>query len=214
LTPRRIKKFEKVVAQRQFDLTVILENVHDPHNIGAVLRSCDAVGIREIFVIYSDDELSQETLEPGKKSSTGADKWVDIHYFSDSDQCFQKVRKNYEKILCTSLSGRSAKLYDLDLTQSLALLFGNEHKGVSKESLQKCDGNFVIPQMGMVESLNISVACAVTLFEAARQRMENGFYKNNTTNSTAEKKQLFEEYVRRHELALELRKQKRSKSKK
>lgn len=214
LKPRRIKKFEKVAVQRQFNLTVILENVHDPHNIGAVLRSCDAVGIREIFVIYSDVVLSQETLEPGKKSSTGAGKWVDIHYFSDPDPCFQKVRENYEKILCTSLSGRSAKLYDLDLTQSLALLFGNEHKGVSKESLRKCDGNFVIPQMGMVESLNISVACAVTLFEAARQRIEKNLYKNNTTNSTAEKKQLFEEYVRRHELALELRKQKRSKSKK
>lgn len=203
-----------MAAQRQFNLTVILENVHDPHNIGAVLRSCDAVGIREIFVIYSDDELSQETLEPGKKSSTGAGKWVDIHYFSDPDQCFQKVRKNYEKILCTSLSGRATKLFDLDLTQSLALLFGNEHKGVSKESLQKSDGNFVIPQMGMVESLNISVACAVTLFEAARQRMEKGLYKNNSTSSTFEKKQLFDEYLSRHELALELRKQKRSNVKK
>ena len=90
MTPEREEKFEKVVAQRQFDLTVILENVHDPHNIGAVLRSCDSVGIREIFVLYTDDKLTEEKLTIGKKSSSGARKWVDVHYFTDVEKCFKK----------------------------------------------------------------------------------------------------------------------------
>jgi tRNA (guanosine-2'-O-)-methyltransferase len=205
VTPERREKFEKVVSQRQFDLTVILENVHDPHNIGAVLRSCDSVGIREIFVLYTDESLTEENLVAGKSSSSGARKWVDVHYFTDAKKCFEEIKKRYEKVFCTHLSGNAKGLFELDLTQSVALLFGNEHEGVSEEVLKYCDGNFMIPQMGMVKSLNISVACAVTLYEAARQRIEKGFYKTNPTGNENQKKELLKEYVKRHELHLKNR---------
>ena len=202
MTPERKERFEKVVAQRQFDLTVILENVHDPHNIGAVLRSCDSVGIHEIFVLYTDKSLTEENLIVGKRSSSGARKWVDVHYFTDSKKCFKEVKKRYQKVFCTHLDNDAKDLYNLDLTQSVALLFGNEHEGVSEESLQFCDGNFIIPQMGMVKSLNISVACAVSLYEAARQRTEKGFYTFNPSRNESQREALLEEYIKRHELHL------------
>jgi len=96
----------------------------------------------------------------------------------------------------------SKSLYDLDLTTSVALLFGNEHAGVTDETLKLCDGNFLIPQVGMVQSLNISVACAVSIYEAKRQRLAKGFYKNNPTMTEAEQEELFQTYERRHELKI------------
>jgi tRNA (guanosine-2'-O-)-methyltransferase len=202
VTPERKEKFEKVVAQRQLNLTVILENVHDPHNIGAVLRSCDSVGISEIFVLYTDKALTEENLVAGKRSSSGARKWVDVHYFTDAKKCFEEVGKRYKKVFCTHLSQNAKGLFEMDMTQSMALLFGNEHDGVSVEVLKYCDGNFMIPQMGMVKSLNISVACAVTLYEAARQRIEKDFYKTNPTGDEMQKKELLKEYIKRHEQRL------------
>ncbi len=202
MTPERQEKFEKVVAQRQLNLTVILENVHDPHNIGAVLRSCDSVGIREIFVLYTDEKLTEENLKVGKKSSSGARKWVDVHYFKDVEKCFEEVKKQYKNVFCTHLSHDAKGLYEMDLTQSVALLFGNEHAGVSEEVLKKCDGNFMIPQMGMVKSLNISVACAVSIYEAARQRIEKGIYETIHPGDEIPKEELLKEYIKRHELHL------------
>ena len=93
-------------------------------------------------------------------------------------------------------------LYELDLTKSVALLFGNEHDGVSKEALNYCDGNFVIPQAGMVQSLNISVACAVSIYEAKRQRINKGYYDTHPTLSQEEQELLFQDYARRHELKI------------
>ncbi len=211
MTPERKEKFKKVVAQRQLDLTVVLENVHDPHNIGAVLRSCDSVGIHEIFVLYKDADLTEENLVAGKSSSSGARKWVDVHYFTDVEKCFREIKKRYENVFCTALSQDAKGLYEMDLTQSMALLFGNEHDGVSEETLNYCDGNFIIPQMGMVKSLNISVACAVSLYEAARQRMEKGKYKSNFLENEIQRKALLNEYVKRHELHLKNRKFKNKK---
>lgn len=210
MTPERKAKFEEVVAQRQFNLTVILENVHDPHNIGAVLRSCDSVGIQEIFVLYTAEGVTEDNLVAGKRSSSGARKWVDVHLFTNLEKCFEAVKKHYEKIYCTHLSQDAENLYDLDLSQSVALLFGNEHEGVSDEALKYCDGNFRIPQMGMVKSLNISVACAVTLYEAARQRLEKKYYQENPSGNSTKRKALFQEYVKRHELHLKNRRFKNS----
>ncbi|PHN07489.1 TrmH family RNA methyltransferase [Flavilitoribacter nigricans] len=176
MTPKRKAKFERTVAHRQFDLTVILENVHDHHNIGAVLRSCDSVGIHEIFVLYNEPQLQKEYLELGKRTTAGTRKWLDVHYYTDTEACFSAVRERYDHIYATHLSRSAKSLYDLDLTRRVALMFGNEMLGLSDEAMQHADGNFIIPQMGMAESLNISVACAVSLYEAYRQRELDGAY--------------------------------------
>lgn len=155
---------------------MILENVHDHHNIGAVLRSCDSVGIHEIFVLYNEPQLQKEYLELGKRTTAGTRKWLDVHYYTDTEACFSAVRERYDHIYATHLSRSAKSLYDLDLTRRVALMFGNEMLGLSDEAMQHADGNFIIPQMGMAESLNISVACAVSLYEAYRQRELDGAY--------------------------------------
>ncbi len=200
MTPERHARIAEVVQNRQGNLTVVLENVHDPHNIGAVLRSCESVGLVEIFVLYSEPHLREERLALGKKTSAGARKWVDVHFYTDTEACFAHVRSKYDRVWGTHLGEEAVDLYALDLTQSVALVFGNEHEGLSKQVLAHCDGNFVIPQMGFVRSLNISVACAVSLYEALRQRRAAGYYgPGNPTMSSEGRRALLEEYVRRHD---------------
>lgn len=195
MNEKRLDKFHRVAARRQFDLTVVLENVIDLHNIGAVLRSCDSVGIREIFVLHTEEGLKADYITIGKKTSGGARRWVDVHYYTDAKACFERVKLHYQRVLSTQLSETASSLYQLDLTQATAFLFGNERDGLSTEAAAYADGNFVIPQMGMAESLNISVACAVTLYETFRQRDAQGFY----TRPNAASEALAEEYIRRHD---------------
>ncbi len=198
MTPERKKKFARVARYRQPNLTVVLENVHDPHNIGAVLRTCDSVGVRELYVLYTEPQLTEERIVLGKRTAAGALKWVDVHFFTDLHACLRTVKQRYGTILSTHLGKEATELYDLDLTQSVALLFGNEHAGLSPEALAYVDGNFKIPQVGMVESLNISVACAVTLYEAFRQRRAKGWFAEQPLLSPDEQRAQLEEYLERH----------------
>ena len=191
-----MERFKDVINKRQFDLAIILENVHDPHNIGAVIRSCESVGVLEIFVLYTDPLLQKDELDLTTTTATGASKWVDVHYYTDIDACFKHVKSKYKGIYSTHLDAEAVSLYSLDLCQSIALMFGNERDGLTQAALAQSNGNFIIPQMGMVQSLNISVACAVSLFEALRQREANGQYDQEWT---PQKEALLEEYVKRHQ---------------
>lgn len=173
MTPERIERLTAVLKKRQPDLTVVLENVNDPHNISAVMRTCDAVGIQEVYILNTDIPRHKKW---GAKSSSSAAKWLTIHQFTDIQVCFEALRKKYNKIYLTHLSSNAVSLYQLNLTESVALVFGNEHSGVSDELVRLCDGNFIIPQVGIIKSLNISVACAVSLYEAYRQKALAGHY--------------------------------------
>ena len=174
MTKERREKIESVLSKRQNDLTVVLENVFDPHNISAVMRSCDAVGIQEIYVLNTKIPRHKKW---GPRSSSSAAKWLTVHQFENTNECFMQLRSKYSTILTTHLSSDAVSLYQLDLTKSVALVFGNEHSGVSEEIIQLADGNFMIPQVGMIRSLNISVACAVSLYEAFRQKHHAGHYQ-------------------------------------
>jgi tRNA (guanosine-2'-O-)-methyltransferase len=173
MTPERRARLLSVLNKRQNDLTVVLENVFDPHNISAVMRTCDAVGIQEIYVLNTKIPRHKKW---GTKSSSSAAKWLTIHQFTDAPACFGALRKKHSRILTTHLSSDAVNLYDIDFTGSIALVFGNEHSGVSDEIRALADGNFIIPQVGIIRSLNISVACAVTLYEAHRQKKLAGHY--------------------------------------
>ncbi len=199
MTPEREARIRQVVACRQLDLTLILENVHDPHNIGAVLRTADAVGLREVFVLYTEPHLQSRRLQLGSKTASGALPWIDVHYYTDLEACFSTVKKSGRKIWSTGLGRRSKSLYELDLTAPIALLFGNEHEGVSEEASARADGHFIIPQSGMVQSLNISVACAVTLYEAFRQRQASGRYEQDPDHLPPERQAMLQDYFQRHE---------------
>ena len=173
MTPERTEKLIKVLSKRQANLTVVMENVQDPHNISAVLRTCDAVGIQDVYILTTKIPRHKKF---GYKSSSSALKWLTIHEFDDLEACMMAVRKNFSKILTTHLSSDAVQLYDIDFTESVALVFGNEHSGVTDECRSLADGNFIIPQMGIIQSLNISVACAVSIYEAMRQKMVAGHY--------------------------------------
>jgi len=173
MTPEREERLKHVLDKRQNDLTVVLENVFDPHNISAVMRTCDAVGVKEIFVLNTKIGTHKKW---GERSSSSAAKWLTIHQFTDAGSCFSLIRKKYPLILTTHLSQAAVSLYDIDFTKSIALVFGNEHNGVSEEIQKLADGNFIIPQVGMIRSLNISVACAVSLYEAFRQKKNANHY--------------------------------------
>jgi tRNA (guanosine-2'-O-)-methyltransferase len=173
MTPDREERLKNVLDKRQNDLTVVLENVFDPHNISAVMRTCDAVGIQDVYVLNTKISRHKKW---GARSSSSAAKWLTIHQFTDATVCFAALRIKYPLILSTHLSTTAISLYAVDFTSPVALVFGNEHDGVSEEIRAFADGNFVIPQMGMIRSLNISVACAVSLYEAFRQKNTAGHY--------------------------------------
>ncbi len=179
MTPDRREKIQTVLSKRQNDITIVLENVFDPHNISAVMRTCDAVGVQELYVLNTKIPRHKKW---GAKSSSSAAKWLTVYQFDNAEECFSELRKKYSKILTTHLSSDAVNLYEIDLTQPVALIFGNEHSGVSEEIRKLADGNFIIPQSGIIRSLNISVACAVTLYEAYRQKALAGHYDKAKLN--------------------------------
>jgi tRNA (guanosine-2'-O-)-methyltransferase len=173
MTPQRHDRLTTVLARRQPDLTVVLENVFDPHNVSAVMRTCDAVGIQDVYILNNRIPPHKKW---GYKSSSTATEWLTIRQFADAKLCFREVRSRYNKVYASHLGDDAADVYSLDLVESTALIFGNETFGVSEEVRAFADGTFIIPQVGIIKSLNISVACAVTLYEAFRQKRQQGHY--------------------------------------
>ncbi len=188
MTPERTERLNTVLDKRQPDLTVVLENVADPHNISAVMRTCDAVGIQDIYILNT---IVPKQKKWGARSSSSAAKWLTVHQFTDIDECFRALRANYSRIYSTHLTEEAVSLFELKLTEPVALVFGNEHSGLSEDILSRCDGNFHIPQAGIIRSLNISVACAVSLYEAYRQKEIAGHYKQPRLTD-AQRNSLFE----------------------
>jgi tRNA (guanosine-2'-O-)-methyltransferase len=173
ITPRRLARMRGTLARRQPDLTVVIENIHDPHNVSAMLRSCDAVGASSAHLVYTDVE---EPVVSGGVSAS-AQRWLDLCRHDSIEACFRVLREQGMAIYATTLGEASRELYDLDLSGPCAFVFGNETRGVSDEAIAGADASVFIPMMGMVESLNVSVACAVTLYEALRQRRAAGKYE-------------------------------------
>ncbi|MCE1164595.1 MAG: RNA methyltransferase [Bacteroidetes bacterium] len=177
MTEKRLLKFNNVVSKRQKYLTLVFENVHDPHNVSAILRTAESVGIDKVYMIYNEEKFPKIS----RISSASAKKWVEAVRFKTVDECFLELKKQKYKIYSTHMEedGKNISLYDLDLTKRVALVFGNEHRGVSDEIKKKADKNFLIPMVGMVQSLNVSVSAAVCVYEAMRQRLDKGMYEKS-----------------------------------
>ncbi len=173
-TSRRKQRIRDVLSRRQPSLAVVLEDVHDPHNASAVLRSCDGVGVLDVHLVYVHEEPPRKSF--ARKTSGSAAKWIRLHYHDTIEACYSHLRAEGMTIYATALGRESRDLYSLDLTRPSALVFGNEMRGVSEAGIAGADVAVYIPMQGMVESLNISVACAVTLYEAMRQRRVAGAY--------------------------------------
>ncbi|MEW6701889.1 MAG: TrmH family RNA methyltransferase [Bacteroidota bacterium] len=174
-TDKRLEKIISSATSRQFSLRVVMENIHDPHNVSAILRTCDAVGVAKVTLLYTFESFPRIS----KTSSSSANKWVEAEKYSDTKICFDELRTQGFKIYASMLNKNAVNLYEIDLTKKVALVFGNEKRGVSSEAEEFADETFYIPMRGMIQSLNVSVAAAVTLYEAQRQRVQKGMYKES-----------------------------------
>lgn len=175
ITDKRRQRFESVIRRRQTSLTIVLENVWDPHNVSAILRSADAVGIHTVHLLYTVED-PPNLLKHGKQSSASAKKWLETVVHADVDSCFSSLRAKGFSIYASHLTREAVGLHSIDFTKPTAIILGNENRGVSDEACERADGVYFIPMMGMVESLNVSVAAAVSLYEALRQRNAAGLY--------------------------------------
>ncbi len=180
MTEKRLKKFIDVVSRRQKYLTLVLENIHDPHNVSAILRTAEAAGVDKIYLIYNNNKFPKI----GKTSSASAKKWIELVKFTSVQECYEALRKENYRIYSTHMSNtkKNVSLYDLKLTKNSAIVLGNEHDGVSEEAGNLADRNFLIPMYGMIQSLNVSVSAAICLYEALRQRQLKGMYEKSAYN--------------------------------
>ncbi len=167
-----MQRLESSLAGRQPELVLVIENVHDQHNLGAILRSCDAVGVMRVMMVY----YIESPPEISKTSASGAIKWLNFEMYRSIEACYDKLKEEGFQILATKIEPHAKELYSYDLTTPTAIVMGNEHRGISQEAADGADGLIYIPMRGMVESVNVSVASAICLFEAMRQREAKGMY--------------------------------------
>lgn len=169
-TEERTKKLRRVAARRQSGLTVVIEDVSDPHNLGAIARSCDAFGIQEINVIF-DQLPAFDPKEVGKNSSTATNKWLNYRIYHDTDTALGALRGEGWQLIATVLDPAATPIYDIDLCQpKIALLFGNEKTGLSAKAIALADELATIPMLGVAQSMNVSVSAALAIYEATAQR--------------------------------------------
>lgn len=179
MTPARAKKIQAVLAMRQPDLTLIADAVHKGRNLAAIIRSCDAVGIAEVHAVMSADEF-----KPFSGTAMGSDQWVDVCLHPSIEKAIETVKQQGMQLIVADIGDEESVLgakpssvyHAIDFTQPTALLMGSEKRGVSDISRQQADALVHIPMKGMVESYNVSVAAAIMLNEACRQRSKAGLY--------------------------------------
>ena len=176
ITERRRAKIERVLGWRQKDLTLVLANIHDPHNVSAIYRSADAFGVAALHLYYTDTAFP----ELGKKSSASARKWVESVRHRNVEELYTALKAGGHQVLATSCTPGARPLGDYDFTRPTAVIMGNEHSGVPAELAPIVDGEVYIPMYGMIQSFNVSVAAAVILSEASRQRVVAGMYERPT----------------------------------
>ncbi len=171
MTEQRREKVDAVLADRQPDLTVLAEHLHKPRNFSAIVRTCDAVGINEMHAIPGEEGLAIHW-----KTSQGAEKWMKVRAHDDLAAACGFLRERGFQLVAAHLSAGAVDYRDLDYTQPTALVVGTELFGVSDQALALADHQVRIPMKGMTQSLNVSVACAIVLYEAMRQRELAGMY--------------------------------------
>jgi tRNA (guanosine-2'-O-)-methyltransferase len=171
MSPERFRKLTATLDQRQPDLSLVMEGVHKPHNLSAVVRSCDAVGI---FEVHATSEHKQVRL--AQKTAGGNRRWMPVLTHVSLDAAYKHLRNSGFTILAAHADPAAADFRSVDYTQKVALVLGGERKGLSEAAANDADRCITIPTQGMTGSLNVSVAAAVILFEAQRQRLAAGLY--------------------------------------
>lgn len=180
LSTKRLNRFKEVIANRQAGLVLVLEDIHDPHNAAAILRTCDGLGIQEVYYIFNSHDPIRGTGKPnynpkkvGKVTSSSANKWLNFHIFNSTKDCLKELKKQKYQVYATILNKDAIDATSCAFNDSrMALVVGNEHRGISPEMIAGADKLIYLPMKGFVESFNVSVSAGLFLYEIVRQRMQ------------------------------------------
>jgi tRNA (guanosine-2'-O-)-methyltransferase len=187
MTPKRLNTIKNILNIRQPDLTVVMENVRKPHNLAAVARTLEAVGGMEIHAITALTSIRLTQLAAG-----GTKKWIEVQKHPSTIEGLQHLKKKGHQIIATTLNETSKDYREIDYTRPTAILVGEELEGITDQAVELADESISIPIVGMVQSLNVSVASALVLYEAYHQRNKVGMYDSPSLSDETYTKLLFE----------------------
>lgn len=187
MSPERLETIKATLAKRQPDLTVVMENVIKPHNLAAVGRTLEAVGGLQIHAISLLSSIRLSQMAAG-----GIRRWLKVIKHTSTEQCLGDLKQKGFRIVATSLHEGSKDFREVDYTKPTAVLVGEELEGISEQAIEMADEHVTIPMMGFVQSLNVSVASALVLYEAYRQRTEAGMYDRRSLDDDTYMTLLFE----------------------
>ena len=194
ISKRRLTRFEEVLSVRTRHLTLVLEDIFQPHNVSAVLRSCDAFGVQDVHILEGNNDFR---LSPDV--TQGTEKWLTVHQYAGVDElpdCIDRLKSDGYRIIATSPHADAATPETLDLSEKVAIVIGNETSGVSEQLQSVADGHLVIPMVGFVESLNLSVAAALCLERLTARLRDSETGPTNWQLSDEEKDQLRLDWAR------------------
>jgi len=183
----RNKKIIELLDRRQKDLTVFMDEVHKPHNLAAIVRTCDAVGIGDVHAVYPENFIRE-----CHGTAMGSNRWVTTHTHPGLSSGLAQMKKENKQVLAAHFSDRAVDFRSIDYTKPTVILVGSEKFGVSEQAAEVADEHILIPMLGMVQSLNVSVATAIILYEAQRQREIAGFYQQRQLDDIICEKLRFE----------------------
>lgn len=187
MNPRRFRRIQRVLSRRQPDLTVLMEQVNKTHNFSAIVRNCDAVGVLQAHAVFPEKgvDLSNHT-------SAGTSKWIRVHRHRDVEAAVGALHREGFRVLAAHPGDTALDFRQVDYTRKVAVMVGAELEGISGQGLALADETVAIPMAGMVRSLNVSVATALILYEAYRQRREAGMYRQSRLSGEQYERLLFE----------------------
>ncbi|AWH88985.1 tRNA (guanosine(18)-2'-O)-methyltransferase TrmH [Limnobaculum parvum] len=186
MSPERYARIRHMLATRQIDLTVCLEQVHKPHNVSAIIRTADAVGVHEVHAVWPHERMKTQVA-----SAAGSNSWVQVKTHRDIHSAVSHLKQQGMQILATNLSEKAVDFREIDYTLPTCILLGQEKTGITAEALALADSDIIIPMIGMVQSLNVSVASALILYEAQRQRQAAGMYQREGSPLSYHEQQRF-----------------------
>jgi tRNA (guanosine-2'-O-)-methyltransferase len=202
MTPKRFHTLKACLLRRQLNLTVVMDKIHKSRNFAAIVRNCDAVGIHEVHAVTESGELPKHHM-----TSAGAHKWISVRKYRDVETPLSDLRKQGFQLLAAHVGANSVDFREVDYTQPTAIIMGSELYGISESTALMVDKCVKIPMQGLVESFNVSVAAALILYEAQRQRDAAGLYQIPQISDTELSNTLFKwcypqitDYCQRHQL--------------
>lgn len=187
MTPERFERINQTLKRRQPDLTVITDEIYKTHNLAAIARTCDAFAIQDVHTVWPRSEYRLKTA-----TAAGSDSWISVTTHPSVTDAIGAMKAQGMKVCAAHLTDRAIDFRDYDFTQPTALLMGAEKEGVSDEAADLADEHLIIPMLGMVQSFNVSVAAAIILCEAARQRELAGLFNEQRLENDRYQTLLFE----------------------